>query len=205
MMKMLRPVITAVFLYLIAGCTAADDESKLIWVKSNCDSVPIIDFQAEEILEELEVRYQDSVLSTFWSTEYKKQLAVLNKFKKDSFGLFPYQQVDSALFYFFEPIQKEDGAIPLSKREMKDVSVLCLEKVDALLNVINNPMNFGFGECGTNIPHSKVELFNRGEIIGEIVFGCNYSMISTNPKSPMVTGGLTERGDSLLTLIKLWD
>ena len=88
---------------------------------------------------------------------------------------------------------------------IKNVSKLCIDKTKLLLNVINNPLNFGVGECGTNIPFSKVVLFNKGQEVGSVTFGCNYSMISTYPNNPMITGGLTDHGDSLLTSIKLWN
>lgn len=201
-MRFLVCVVLSIF--FLSACSSTEDNSRPIWVQSNCDSLPAIEFKVEEIRKGLEIRHQDSVWAHFWNEEYKRQLAELENYNTDSLGLFPYQEVDSALFYFYEPVAKEEGAIPLNQRKVKDVRVLCVEKVNLLLNIINNPLNFGTGECGTDIPVAKIVLFHQKKRVGEIVFGCNYSMISTMPENPMITGGLTEEGDRLLEWVKPW-
>ena len=190
---------------LLAGCHAVNEKQDLVWAKSSCDALPSIDFNVTSIYQGMEERANDTLWNKYWKAEYEQQMTVLKQSTHDNHALFPYQAVDSALFYFYEPASKTDENLALDTRQVKDVSHLCLRKTELLLNVINNPLNFGTAECGTNIPFSKVVLFNQGQEIGNVVFSCSYSMVGTYPENPMITGGLTPQGDSLLTAIKLWE
>ncbi|MCH2225586.1 MAG: hypothetical protein MK066_12520, partial [Crocinitomicaceae bacterium] len=165
--------------FLLFGCTPTNQQNDLVWIESTCDSLPKIEFNIEEINQGMEDRINDSLWSVYWNDEYKQQTSALKNLSVDHLSLFPYQEIDSALFYFYESASKEDEFITLENRHIKNVSKLCIDKTKLLLNVINNPLNFGVGECGTNIPFSKVVLFNKGQEVGSVTFGCNYSMIST--------------------------
>jgi len=194
-----------IFILMVSGCDRAKKTSDPKWIPSNCDSLPNIDFDTQQILTELEIRNKDSLLHKYWANEYTHQKNELHQFINGTSLLFPYQPVDSALFYFYEPASKDDAHLNLAQRTIKDISLICPEKTQLLLNVINNPLNFGIGECGTSIPFAKITLFSQGEEIGEITFGCQYSMISTTPESPMITGTLNAQGLRQLESIQIWN
>jgi hypothetical protein len=192
----------SILILVLVSCNSIDQY--LVWVDSNCDSLPNIKFDIKQIYLGMEDMTNDSLWNKYWKAEHDQQMAILNKVSNDSFALYPYKKVDSALFYFYEVGSKEDEPLDFDSRQLKDVSLLSSDKTKLLLNVINNPLNFGTGECGTDIPFSKIVLFNKGQVIGDVNFGCNYTMIITPPSNPMITGGLADQGDSLLTSIKLW-
>lgn len=73
-----------------------------------------------------------------------------------------------------------------------------------LLNVINDPLNYSIGECGTVIPFSQVVFYLKTKRFAEITFACSYSFVSSTPNNPMIFGNFNSRGDSLLNLVQPW-
>jgi len=194
-------------IHLIVGCgnSKTNNKSQYELVESHCDHLPDIHFELDSILNGMQAKLNDSLWFNYWQYEHRNIISELNAFKDGTKKLFPYSNFDSTVFIFYEPYDDLDNASNLEKRTIKNYSVLCNAKADLLLKVINNPLNYSTGECGTSIPFSQVVFYLKGSKVGELTFACNYSSIGSSPKNTMVFGNLNSRGDSLLNLVKPWN
>lgn len=141
---------------------------------------------------------------TNWVEYNKECIAILNKSKEDKLALFPYSEVDSAVFLYYK-VDIQNSKAPDSgfiDSNFRFGTILCKEKIQALLNLFNNPTNFGWGEFGTPLPNSHILFFNKGEQVGRVVF-CNghFSQSYSFPKNTLSRFGLlNETGND-----KLWE
>lgn len=93
----------------------------------------------------------------------------------------------------------------LKDRKPKFATVLCKEKIAAIINWINDPNNFAYGECGTPVPEAHILFFNKGKKTGEIIFACGHGQISCNPENILINfGGINEMGNKKLDEIAPW-
>lgn len=193
--------------FLIVAC--ANDETnggeQLQFVKSNCFNLPKVPFDLDAILEGVSSKRSDSLWSNFWMSEHVRIIEELNGYRDGENRLFPYSDFDSTIFVFYEQESDLVRTNDMDRRAIRDVSVLCQEKANLLLNVVNDPLNYSTGESGTVIPFSQVTFYLKKKKVGELTFSNNYSSISSLPENTMIFGDLNSRGDSLLDLVKPWD
>jgi len=114
---------------------------------------------------------------------------------KDS--LFPNQEFDSVVYSLFESHKKPDKII-YTKSIDKNQTI-------EFLRLINNPLNFKWGECGTPITEAKLEFLKNGVIIASVSFACSHGQLFCEPKNEMIRWGyLNEKGNEILDKIGLW-
>ena len=129
----------------------------------------------------------------------------LERSKNNKRLLWPYSQVDSVKYFYYKPFDGVMSKHDLKDRELVKVVLLCQKKTNAMINLINNPNYFCYGECGTGIPESEMKFYYSGEVIGEIRFACNHGQISSNPYNMLNKfGGLNEKGNETLDAIQPW-
>ena len=204
----MKPIyfITVLFI-ILSACTANnnDENNQYEIIDANCDTLPKIPFELDPILKGMQTKLIDSLWSNFWLPEHNRIIEELNAYKTGAKKLFPYSDFDSTVFVFYEPQLDLDNSVDLEKRKIKSVRVMCQAKANLLLNIINDPLNYSTGECGTSIPFSKVVFYLRNKKVGELTFACNYTSISSTPENVIIFGNLNNRGDSLLDLLKPWN
>ena len=93
----------------------------------------------------------------------------------------------------------------LKDRQAKFATVLCSEKIQAVIDLVNDPNNFGYGECGTQISEAHILFFNKGKQVAEILFSCGHGQITCEPENILTNfGGLNEIGNKRLDEIAPW-
>jgi hypothetical protein len=136
--------------------------------------------------------------------ELKSMIRLLNhNLKNDS--LFPYQQFDSVVYSQFEDwLMLEPDK--MSERKIIKKKTIEQDKVNSLLRLINNPLNFQWGECGTPVREAKVEFWHKGKIMATIDFACSFGQIFCEPENILIRWGVfNEKGNKILDNIGLWE
>lgn len=122
---------------------------------------------------------------------------------KDS--LFPFQKFDSVVYVQLEHfllVRAED----LDKRKRVNRFVVKNDKVNKLLKVVNNPLNFDLGECGTPIREAYLEFWRNNKIIASINFACSLGQLFFFPENILSRAGvLNEKGNKELDKIEFWN
>lgn len=203
----MKQIYSILIVFSLVACTDSktNEENQYEYIESNCANLPDIPFELDSIINGMQAKLNDSLWSNYWMPEHNRIIDELDAFKDGTKELFPYSDFDSVVFVFYKPYTDLENANDLEKRTIKDISVLCQEKANLLLNVINDPMNYTTGECGTAIPFSQVVFYFRNKKVGELTFACSYSSIRSVPENTMIFGNLNSRGDSLLNLVKPWN
>lgn len=152
----------------------------------------------------MHLKLEDSLWSNYWMPEHTRIMNDLEDYKKVAKKLFPYSDFDSTVFILYETDGDQDHSIDLKKRAIASVKVMCPAKANLLLNIVNNPLNYSIGECGTSIPFSQVVFYLRKKKVRELTFSCGYSSLFAKPENNMIIGNLNRQGDSLLTTLEPW-
>ena len=194
--------IIALFLFLMAFtcCTEKSDSYEIKY--SECADLPQIPYAPDSIIHGMHLKLEDSLWSNYWIPEHNSIMSDLEGYKKGTKKLFPYSDFDSTVFIHYET--DGDHSIDLKKRAIASVKVMCPAKANLLLNIVNNPLNYSIGECGTSIPFSQVVFYLRKKKVGELTFSCGYSSLFAKPENNMIIGILNRQGDSLLTTLEPW-
>ena len=152
------------------------------------------DYDPELIQESIRKELREDENSKWFKYELNAMITLLDN--PDS--LFPYQAYDSAHHVFYG----SDNDIEIGKwnevysEYEYDRVKLSADQEKSILAVINNPMNFSWGECGTPFISRAIIFYNSGNEIARIEFACSGGQIFTIPENPLIRfGSLTEQGD----------
>ncbi len=168
--------------------------------KSDCNYVDSSVYNIDKIIQEQKEELKDENIRNNFKTLIDQKIDFLNNAKNNTKALFPYSNVDSVVYIGYE---QNDGLT--LHRKQKFVTVFCKEKVIALVNLINNPNNFGYGECGTQITEAEILFFYEGKKTSEIIFSCGHGQIICKPENILTNfGGLNESGNRILDEIAPW-
>ncbi|HRD53549.1 MAG TPA: hypothetical protein PKY96_12955 [Flavobacteriales bacterium] len=107
------------------------------------------------------------------------ELAELIRFSSsDSSSLFPGTSFDEVVARQAHPFEGRRGyeatygsAIPLSKNQAQ-----------RLLSLLNNPVNFNWGECGTWVPSVRFEFRHQGNVVRVLDDGCTGQFRTEYPR-----------------------
>lgn len=136
----------------------------------------------------------------------KQKIDLLNNARNNKKILFPNTAVDSALYISYESYDNNKLNFDLNTRNPKFATILCKHKRNAMIDLVNNPGNFNYGECGTQIPEAQILFFNKGKQVAAIVFSCGHGQITCQPFNILTNfGGLNEKtGNPRLDEIAPW-
>lgn len=126
----------------------------------------------------------------------------LEKSRKDTLALFPYSPVDSVLYHTFHTFNKQHIH---EKKRIIHTRKLNDSIVGKLILLVNNPIYFEWGECGTPIPETEAVFYYKGKEIARIGFACTLGQLSSNPDNILTRwGNLNEQGSEILDTLGLW-
>lgn len=112
-------------------------------------------------------------------------------FLSDSDSLFPYATFDSVYHYKYASNKQ------FSPSEWKKVykqhnyyaKRLTLAQVNELLNIINSPLNFKWGECGTPYIEGEIVFFSNSKTIAKISYACESGQTYLSPSNILIKQG----------------
>ena len=133
----------------------------------------------QEIIDSLytdTVRYRNSFDTTEVDTFYLRHIQKLvDKIKADG--------ADSITLFPETPFDNVTGKNAWVKWGQKDFATfygppktLTNEQADILLRIINNPLHFTWGECGTWTPTSRFEFYYDGKLVRTLDVGCSWQL-----------------------------
>ncbi len=109
--------------------------------------------------------FDKSKVDTFYLREIQKLITQISKDKNNPKTLFPCVSFDNVIA---QDILNSDSGIKLG--ELKQLNISQTKK---LLNIVNNPLNYNWGECGTWTPTSKFSFYYRDKIVQTLNIGCS--------------------------------
>lgn len=119
--------------------------------------------------------------------------------------LFPYAEIDSVIYIAYDQDDNKIMSFALKDRRPKFITVLCAEKTQKIIDLVNDPNNFGYAECGTQIPEAHILFFSNDKQVAEILFSCGHGQIACEPENILTNfGGLSEKGYNRLDEIAPW-
>ena len=137
-----------------------------------------------------------------FDAELKKMITLLEQSQADTFVLFPNSPVDSVLYHTFHTFNKQHIH---EKKRIIHTRKLNDSIVGKLILLVNNPIYFEWGECGTPIPETEAVFYYKGKEIARIGFACTLGQLSSNPDNILTRwGNLNEMGGEILDTLNLW-
>ena len=160
--------------------------------------------EKEKIIYSLKEELNDSI--TIMTRTEGEIYSMINLMEKNLVidSLFPYQVSDSVVYSVYE---NYIGVEPVNWKKRKIIKTKTIEneKTIKFLELLNNPLNFQMGECGTPIIESKLEFWKNGVVFATVDFACSYGQIFCEPKNEMIRWGvLNDKGNEILDKIGLW-
>lgn len=198
--KKLFALVTPLLYFSCDSSSGLQDKASEKIIPPGCNDLPVVAFDRQEIIHELEKELSDSLIRNYFSEDINRMTGILQSSEKDPSILFPFQQIDSAIYSYYEPYQEE-------KRALEGPGIrLCAEKQKLLIQLVNNPVLFNIGECGTPIPQARVDFYSEGLPVASIDFSCSHSQLHCTPENPLTRfGHLNEKGNELLDQIAPWE
>ncbi len=162
--------------------------------------------EKKAIIDSLMVELNDSsTILTKTENEIQSMIDLMKLSSEKEESLFPYQKFDSVIYSVYENQHKIK---PQDRDKRKVIKSKLIEKnrANELLELINNPLNFQWGECGTPVTEAKLEFWSNGKVIATVEFACSHGQLFCKPENLMIRWGvLNERGNKLLDNIELWN
>ncbi len=157
--------------------------------------------------------YQDTIET---DTFYRNQIITyIDSVKYNSSSKFPNRKFTKVICYTLNNsyFQNEKSKIITSvfdKKNQKlnnyDSKVLLSQKeVKILLSIINDPLSYQWGACGTPIPKIGFVFYNKQDVIGYFDIGCSYNQINSMYPDFYITreGSLTnDARNKIINLVK---
>ncbi len=158
----------------------------------------------------------DTVVDDYWYKEKINNLITqINKDKGLTENMFPYACYDSVVTYQinikygFTENSKYLEKVFVKGEINKNLKLtngfkLTPKQIDKLLSIINNPLNFSWGECGTPIPSSLIVFYSNNKMLSLVQLSCGYQQIDCYPINFRTKlGGLTDsRVQLIIDLMK---
>lgn len=161
--------------------------------------------EKKAIIDSLTVELNDTTtLMTKTENELQSMINLMNlSLEKDS--LFPYQKFDSVVYSIYENYHKIKPP-DWDKRKVIKSKLIEINRANELLKLINNPLNFQWGECGTPVTEAKLEFWSNGKVIATVEFACSHVQLICKPENLLIRWGiLNENGNKLLDNIGIWN
>ena len=148
-------------------------------------------FSQEELLsikDSIQSEINDSIKSKWKKDDLLKMINLLDK--PDS--LFPFTSYDSVYYIKYGTKDKIDLAKWNKKytEHVLDSKKLSNEDVNTILTIINNPLNFNWGECGTPFIEGAIIFYKSGNEIAKIKHACSGGQLLTEPDNALSRWGI---------------
>jgi hypothetical protein len=201
MRKHLAKILTVL---ILASCQT--NEQKLTDIeKSDCRLSNRETYNIDDIIQGQKVELENDNIRENFKSLLDQKIQFLNLRRELGDKFFPYSKVDSVIYIAYHPYDDNKMNFELKDRQPKFATILCSEKIQALIDLVNDPNNFGYGECGTQIPEAHILFFNKENQVAKIIFACGHGQINCEPENILTNFGiLNEIGNKRLDEIAPW-
>lgn len=171
----------------IIGCFIESESTRLL--RENI--MPKLVIEQDSIILKLEEELIDVNTKRNYSTLTNKMINKLISSKSDFKAFFPFTDIDSVVLICL-------------KIDYFSKATLGFENSRALIELVNNPINFQWSECGTPVPEYRFIFYYKGLEKAELSVSCLGGFIECKPNNILCrNGGLTIDGKlKLSTIIK---
>jgi hypothetical protein len=205
MRKHLTKILT---ILILTSCQTNNvkQEQKLTDIqKSDCHLTNSKTYNIDKIIQGQKEELENENIKENFNTLLDQKIQFLNLRRELGKNLFPYSKVDSVVYVAYHQYDDKKMNFELNDRQPKFATILCSEKIKAVIDLVNDPNNFGYGECGTQISEAHILFFNKGKQVAEILFACSHGQIKCEPENILTNfGGLNEIGNKRLDEIAPW-
>lgn len=155
----------------------------------NCDTIPFI---------------KDTIIERFWNEEGQrtdstpnlllKMVEMIENNLNDPAKLYPFSVVDSVVVFY--PYFTNDNF------ELKRYRRLDNDNVRNLLHLLNNPLYYAWGDCGTPVEEYRFVFYSQKKVVGNTIISCDGNFVECEPENILIKcGGLNERGRNVIRCI----
>jgi len=192
---MRQKLLTILTLGWLIACQAKKiDKGTTDIKKSECNISNQAAFNIDTIIYLQSIELKNKNIKANLHELVKQKIDLLKNARNNRKFLFPNTAVDSALYIGYESYDNKRLNFDLETRNPMFATILCKRKREAMINLVNNPGNFSYGECGTQIPEAQILFFNKGKKVASIVFSCGHAQITCQPFNMLTNfGGLNEK------------
>lgn len=203
---MKKPLFWIILLWALSSCQNKSDRYKLEdIIMSDCNFSDTSAFNIDHIIAGQKAELLNSNVLTYFKEDVEDKIALLNAAKSNPKLLFPYSDYDSVVCIGYENFDLEKENFELKDRQPKFATILCSEKIEAIIALINNPNNFGYGDCATDIASANILFYYKNKQVAEILFSCTHGQLNCSPFNLLINYGLlTETANSKLDEIAPW-
>ncbi len=191
-------IITTGIILLLTDCKR---QTNIDAVKSDCELKGKYEFNIDSVIvkQRRELIEQEGIGEHFGAIVQDK-IDLLQKAKQDKRLLFPFTEVDSAVYLGYEVVEKASSDFRPDKRTPKITIVLCKDKIDAIIDLVNDPNNFGYGECGTQMHKAQIKFYKSGKEAARVIFSCGHGQIRCEPESILTNFGALNENTGYIRL-----
>jgi len=206
--NMKRSLIQIFTISILTSCqseTLKQEQKLSVIKKSDCNLTNNKTYNIDSIIQGQRQELENANIKESFNNLINQKIQFLNLGNDIDSIFFPNAKVDSVVYIAYHQYDDKKRNFELKDRQLKFETILCAEKIQALINLVNDPNNFGYAECGTQIPESHILFFNTGKQVAKITFACGLGQLNCEPKNILINfGGLNENGNKTLNEIAPW-
>ena len=176
-----------IIILTIALITNCNRHNNIEIRKSDCEIAITYDFNIDSIIAKQKQELANENINEIWSEFVQEKIDLLTKARQDRNLLFPFSDIDSAVFIDYE------NHFPNTSLEMKKIKytvILCKEKIDAMIDLVNDPNNFCYGDLGTQYYDAEIVFYKSGKKKATIRFDKHPEQMQFEPYNPLANSGL---------------
>jgi hypothetical protein len=153
-----------------------------------CGHAQVSAVEIQIIKDSLKAELGDTARSK-WSASQITQMLTLLDYPG---SLFPYSEFDAAQYvnYLVNP-----DADPFEWQEhYKEYAIegkwFSHDEIAEILEIVNNPLNFEWSECGTPFINGAIVFYKAGIEVARITHACDGTQIDCTPRNPLNRSGI---------------
>jgi hypothetical protein len=178
--------ITVLTLFAVAF-VSCKHKNKIDVRMSDCEIKITDKFNIDSIIVKQKQELADENINEYWGEFVQEKIELLAKTKQNRNLLFPFSDVDSAVFIDYE------NHFPNQRLEMKKPKyavILCKEKIEAMIDLVNDPNNFTYGDLGTQYYDAEIIFYKSGKKKATITFDKHPEQMKFKPYNSLANSGL---------------
>lgn len=177
-------IYTLVRLLLLSNCGYISKENH----KPNADTLSMNTYNQDSIILLLRAELENPDSTKILPISTNHMIDIVEQSKSDKSVLFPYLEIDSIVLYYADAFRKGE----IDKNKCK---ILNKEEKNSLFELLNNPLYFQWGECGTAILDHRFIFYSNRRKKATVDVSCESNMVKCSPANPLTRdGGLNDIG-----------
>ena len=186
-MKVLKLVLFTCFILLIYSCSESQ-KKEVTTIQSEKVECTFF-FNPDSTIKALKKELTNDEIYKSFKILTDSMINKLESLKESQSSNYPFiNEIDSSVIYKVN-----------SDLEVKKLGKLNDDQIIKVNKLLNNPLYFEWGECGTPVENYTIDYYENNLKIATIYIACENNFIMTEPHNVLTRhGGLTEEGRNLI-------